>query len=130
MLLHDISQSALAAAVFTLGVVIMLELRAIGRLRQSLDRDLGRVFEQLDLLRIESQQLLEGQAKGQAPPSVPVVHSVPPTARGDEISAAVRLAARGAAVQDISERCGLAKGEARLLVALQTARAQRSGMAG
>ncbi len=58
---HDISMSALAAAVVTLGVVIMLELRSVLKLRQVVDGNLARVFEQLDLLRFESQQLIEGQ---------------------------------------------------------------------
>jgi hypothetical protein len=58
---HDISVSALAAAVITLGVVLMMELRCVLRMRQVVDNQLGRVFEQLDLLRFETQQLLEGQ---------------------------------------------------------------------
>ena len=59
--LHDASVTALAAAVVTLGVVIMLELRSVLRLRHVLDQQLSRVFEQLDLLRFETHQLLEGQ---------------------------------------------------------------------
>ena len=47
MLLHDVSQTALAAAVLTLGLVILLELRSFARLRRSVDINLGRVFEQL-----------------------------------------------------------------------------------
>jgi hypothetical protein len=58
---HDISVTALAAAVATLGLVIMLELRSVLKLRQVVDGNLARVFEQLDLLRFESQQLIEGQ---------------------------------------------------------------------
>ena len=48
---HEISQSALAAAVAMLGLVILLELRSIARLRSLVDGHLARVFEQLDLLR-------------------------------------------------------------------------------
>ncbi|MGH8207954.1 MAG: hypothetical protein ACRETK_14355, partial [Steroidobacteraceae bacterium] len=59
--MHDIGVSALAAAVATLGVVILLELRSVLKLRQVVDGNLARVFEQLDLLRFESQQLIEGQ---------------------------------------------------------------------
>ena len=44
MLLHDVSQTALAAAVLTLGLVILLELRSIARLRRTVDINLGRVF--------------------------------------------------------------------------------------
>jgi hypothetical protein len=63
MLLHDVSQSALAAAVVTLGLVMLLELRSFKRLRRSVDINLGRVFEQLEMLRAESRQMLEAQAK-------------------------------------------------------------------
>ena len=56
--IHDVSQAALAGAVLTLGLVILLELRSIKRLRRLVDGHLSRVFEQLDLLRYENQQLL------------------------------------------------------------------------
>ncbi|MGH8257287.1 MAG: hypothetical protein ACRET0_13870, partial [Steroidobacteraceae bacterium] len=49
--MHDIGVSTLAAAVATLGVVILLELRSVLKLRQVVDGNLARVFEQLDLLR-------------------------------------------------------------------------------
>jgi hypothetical protein len=66
MWLHDIPQTALAGAVATLGVVILLELRSFKRLRRSVDINLGRVFEQLEMLRAESRQMLEAQAQAQA----------------------------------------------------------------
>jgi hypothetical protein len=66
MLLHDVSQTALAAAVLTLGLVILLELRSFKRLRRSVDINLGRVFEQLEMLRAESRKMLEAQAQAQA----------------------------------------------------------------
>jgi hypothetical protein len=66
MLLHDVSQTALAAAVLTLGLVILLELRSFARLRRMVDINLGRVFEQLELLRAESRQMLEAQARAAA----------------------------------------------------------------
>jgi hypothetical protein len=66
MLLHDVSQTALAAAVFTLGLVMLLEMRSFNRVRRSVDINLGRVFEQLEMLRAESRQMLEVQAKAQA----------------------------------------------------------------
>ena len=59
--IHDVSVSALAAAVIMLGAVLLLELRTVVQLRHVVDNNLGRVFEQLDLLRFETQQLLEGQ---------------------------------------------------------------------
>ncbi len=57
--LHDVGLSALAAAIIMLGVVILLELRSVAKLRHMTGRSLERVFEQLDLLRFETQQLLE-----------------------------------------------------------------------
>jgi hypothetical protein len=66
MWLHDISQIALAGAVAMLGVVILLELRSFQRLRRSVDINLGRVFEQLEMLRAESRQMLEAQEKALA----------------------------------------------------------------
>jgi hypothetical protein len=75
MWLHDIPLSALAAAVATLGVVIWLELRSIRQLRRSVDINLARVFEQLEILRAESRQLLQAQALAQraAERAAPVV---------------------------------------------------------
>jgi hypothetical protein len=66
MWLHDIPLTTLAGAVATLGVVIQLELRSLQRLRRSVDINLGRVFEQLEMLRAESRQMLEAQAQAHA----------------------------------------------------------------
>jgi len=66
MLLHDVSQTALAAAVLMLGLVMLLELRSFNRVRRSVDINLGRVFEQLEMLRAESRKMLEAQALAQA----------------------------------------------------------------
>jgi hypothetical protein len=79
MLLHDVSQTALAAAVLTLGLVILLELRSFSRLRRSVDINLGRVFEQLEMLRAESRQMLEAQAQAAvrvAPVMAPAKHAL------------------------------------------------------
>jgi hypothetical protein len=73
MLLHDVSQTALAAAVFTLGLVMLLEMRSFNRVRRSVDINLSRVFEQLEMLRAESRQMLEAQAKAQAALRMPPV---------------------------------------------------------
>ena len=58
---HDVSVSALAVAVAILGLVLLLELRCVVRLRGALENSQARVFEQLDLLRFETQQLIEAQ---------------------------------------------------------------------
>ena len=70
ILLHEISQTALAAAVLTLGLVLLLELRAIKRLRRSVDINLGRVFEQLEMLRAESRQLIDAPQQAVRMPPV------------------------------------------------------------
>ena len=113
--LHEISQSALAAAVVALGLVILLELRSIKLLRRSMDSNLGRVFEQLDLMRFEH------------PPPAPAAASAPTTdtATGNAYTAAAALASSGMQPEEIAQRCGLAAGEARLLASLAAARVGR-----
>jgi hypothetical protein len=145
--LHDASVSALAAAVITLGVVLMMELRSVMRLRQVMDNHLARVFEQLDLLRFETQQLLEGQqalpAAGASSAVAPGSESasaaptlqpnpdrlasplMPQIASGALYRNAAAMAATGASSREIAERLGLASGEARLLSSLAQARARR-----
>ena len=153
--LHDVSQSALAAAVLTLGVVILLELRSVLRLRHAVDSNLARVFEQLDLLRFENQQLMESQAQLQtglqaapvraavqpspqgigstsagapAPGELVPVRSMthPGNGAGNAYQNAAALAAGGVPAREIADRCGLAAGEARLLSSLAQARARRA----
>jgi hypothetical protein len=125
--LHEISQAALAAAVVTLGLVILLELRSIKLLRRSMDSHLGRVFEQLDLLRFEKQP--DDMNIGE---SVPVRLSAPVTASvtaspvsNTSYAAAAALASTGMQPEEIAQRCGLAAGEARLLASLAAARLGR-----
>jgi len=122
---HEISQAALAAAVVTLGVVILLELRSIKLLRRAMDAHLGRVFEQLDLLRFERQPIearssFASQALPLASPPAPA-----PLNGGNAYAAAAALASTGMRAEDIAQRCGLAAGEARLLASLAAARVSR-----
>ncbi|MFI4894870.1 MAG: hypothetical protein ACHP9W_00950 [Steroidobacterales bacterium] len=95
---NEISQSALAVAVATLGLVILLELRSIARLRRAVEGHLNRLFEQLDLLRFENQQLSEAQAHSPAASAPVSAGPVPVNALGP--------------------------GEARLIAALTAARAR------
>ncbi|MFI4866670.1 MAG: hypothetical protein ACHQDB_06145 [Steroidobacterales bacterium] len=152
MLLHDVSQTALAAAVLTLGLVILLELRSFTRLRRSVDINLGRVFEQLEMLRAESRTMLEAQAQAAAAvlpamvPSARIVERpltapapieppvteptaldfvVAPPINSDAYLSASALAAHGLAPAQIAARCGLPAGEARLLASLASARMRR-----
>ncbi|HWW20246.1 MAG TPA: DUF2802 domain-containing protein [Steroidobacteraceae bacterium] len=130
--LHEISQSALAAAVVTLGLVILLELRSIKLLRRSIDNSLGRVFEQLDLLRFEQQPVAtDAVAAPAARNATPVLSNVGPAATatapaaGNPYVAAAALASTGMKAEEIAQRCGLAAGEARLLASLAAARIGR-----
>ena len=117
--LHDISESALALAVATLGVVILLELASIARLRRALDVQMQRVFEQLDLLRGDNLQLLEAQ---QGRP----VASVPKTAPAGAARAAATAvtAVTASPTPAPAATPALGSGEARLLAALTAARAR------
>jgi hypothetical protein len=135
---HEISLAALAAAVVTLGLVILLELRSIAQLRRSVDAHLQRVFEQLDLLRFETQQRGEAvSAPVQRPPRLPAPQApalqqalparapniAPPTLSGalPKGSAAPRAAS---VEEDYGGGRALGAGETRLLASLAAARAR------
>jgi hypothetical protein len=139
MLLHDISQTALAAAVLALGLVILLELRSIARLRRTLDAGLARVFEQLDLVRSDTHQSIEAQAQASVAPSQLSPPAAAPSAErpaAEDVAAtaptvnaytsAATLASHGVKSEEIATRCGLPAGEARLLASLASARARRA----
>jgi hypothetical protein len=122
--LHEISQSALAAAVVTLGMVILLELRSIKLLRRSMDTHLGRVFEQLDLMRFDKQP--EDMNSGEVSSPAPVTASATASpVSNNSYAAAAALASTGMQPEEIAQRCGLAAGEARLLASLAAARLVR-----
>lgn len=152
MMTHDWTQIALASSVLALGLVVALEVRAMARLRHEVTRDLARIFEQLDLVRFETQQLRESPVRPvsatvaalrpvergtQRPPLERTAQRAPgergilsqapelaPAAR-DNYSDAARMAADGAQAHEIAMKCGLASGEARILVGLQAARSRR-----
>jgi len=146
---HEISLLALAAAVATLGLVMLLELRCVVRLRRALDCNLGRVFEQLDLLRFENQQLLEAQSHTHvrmvrsAPARAAASESLPSETRTGANSAAGAAAVKAVAVTAAMNEAalnppalnaqpqsvqagGLGAGEARLLASLAAARIRRT----
>jgi hypothetical protein len=84
-----------------------------------------RIFEQLDLVFREPAVVEQRPAEAsRAPTAVPVIAPAPDRGASD-YGAAARLAAAGAGAEEISARAGLATGEARVLAALQSARAQR-----
>ncbi len=127
MVNYDWSEAALAAAVLALALVLVLELRSTQRLRRLVGQELARIFEQLDLVRFESQQLLE-QRSAEPPrplPAVPVASVPLAECATADYGTAARLAAAGADAAEIATRAGLASGEARVLAALQSARSRR-----
>ena len=125
--------------IVALGVVTLLLQAQLRRLRRQSNRDLQRVFELLDLMRLDAQEQL-AQAPTINPPMSTTINapyaltaaSTKPLRRdlrsSDEVDyrAAARLAERGSSLREIAERCGLVSGEARVLVALQQARAKRA----
>lgn len=115
---HDVSIAALAAAVVTLGGVMLLELRALAALRRDMDAHLARVFEQLDLIRFDHVQLLEAHARiaGAMAAAAPVSASAERTLNLSPTSAPM-------SVPQIPQP--VAAGEARLLASLAEARARR-----
>jgi hypothetical protein len=145
-LLLDWQTIATSAAIIGLGGTTLLLWRSLGRIRGVLGRDLERIFEQLDLLRLDAQQLAENSATVPVPAREPPV--LAPSAAATPIGAraassngvrlsgangeagdyyaAARLAASGTPISEISERCGIVSGEARVLVALEQARARRA----
>jgi hypothetical protein len=127
MVSYDWSEAALAGAVLALALVLVLELRSTQRLRRLVGQELARIFEQLDLVRFENQQLLE-QRVPEMPRRLPAAAVAPPPAEraGADYGAAARLAAAGAGAEEIAARAGLAGGEARMLAAMQNARARRA----
>ena len=126
--------------IVALGVVTLLLQAQLRRLRRQSNCDLQRVFELLDLMRLDAQEQLAQAPTINPPVSTTINASYAPTAaasanpvrrdsRGsDELDyrAAARLAERGSSMREIAERCGLVSGEARVLVALQQARAKRA----
>ncbi len=110
---HEISQSALAAAVAVLGVVILMELASIARLRRAMDSQLQRVLDQLDLLRGENMRLMEA-------------HGGTPAAAAAAVAMPAQVPAAPVATTAVAPHAApaLGSGEARLLAALSAARAR------
>lgn len=118
-------QPALAGAILLLGVVLALELRSVARLRRSLNHDMARLFEQLDLVRFDSQQLADAAPTVSA--ALPVVQPLPVALPpGANYAAALQLAADGADPEELVARCGMSRGEARILASMHSGRRSAS----
>jgi hypothetical protein len=120
-----INTTLVLAALVAVTLLLLAQLRRVGS--QSA-RDLQRVFEQLDLMRLDAQELL-----ARAPTVLPLASAprgaaaaAPGAAEIVNYRTAARLAECGTSMREIAERCGLVSGEARVLVALQQARARRA----
>lgn len=114
-----------ALVLATLAATTLLLCAQLHGLRRRNARALERIFEQLDLLRLDAME----RASAPLPRAAPSEQRAAIAADGGaavDYRAATRLAERGTSIQEISERCGLVSGEARVLLALQQARAQRS----
>jgi hypothetical protein len=131
--------SAIAVGITLLGSLTLgLQIR---RTRRRVLMNLERVFEELDLLRLEAQpetaaapalspavQRSAPTPASAAPPAgarQPFVRAPQAPAELVDYQAAARLAARGAPLAEIAERCGVVAGEARVLMALQRGAQQR-----
>jgi hypothetical protein len=117
----DVSIAALAAAVVTLGCVMLLELRALSALRGSMDAHLARVFEQLDLIRFDHVQLLESHARIAA-----AIAAAPPAGAQAERPITLTSSPKAASTSAALAAPAIAAGEARLLASLAEARARRA----
>jgi hypothetical protein len=120
---HEFSIAALAAAVVTLGCVMLLELRALAALRRNVDAHLARVFEQLDLIRFDHVQLLEAHARIAG--GMAVATPTPKAAQTERAVTGVSspISTMGSVALTPP---AIAAGEARLLASLAEARARRA----
>ncbi len=129
-----LSASALALTLAG-GVTMGLQMR---RTRRRVLGTLERVFEQLDLMRLDASPgdepllapvLAPAPAATRAAAARPAAATPAPVAPAElaDYQAAARLAAHGAPLAEIAGRCGVVAGEARVLLALQQRAAARAG---
>lgn len=131
-----------ALVIIALATVTLLLQAQLRRLRRQSSCDLQRVFELLDLMRLDTQEQM-AMAPTINPPAAlpfamppPASPPAPPAGRlalfdtreSEDVDyrTAARLAETGTSLREIAERCGLASGEAKVLIALQQARAKRT----
>ena len=142
-----ILSAALPASLLLLALCILVLSFTLRRGHRTHRAELARIFEQLDLLRFDAQTAAAAGAAAPGPAAARSVPGTPGTAgavreavqlasllgrepdlvggAGDYYAAA-QLAARGSSAAEIANRCGIVNGEARVLVALQQARARRT----
>jgi hypothetical protein len=122
-----ILSAALPASLLLLGLCMLVLSFALRRGHRAHRAELARIFEQLDLLRFDAQQAAAAPLAAPAAPAASGVQAAPDLVGGaGDYYAAAQLAARGSSAAEIANRCGIVNGEARVLVALQQARARRT----
>jgi hypothetical protein len=139
-----ILSAALPASLLLLALCILVLSFTLRRGHRAHRTELARVFEQLDLLRFDAQQVAAAAAAAPGSGGVPAAAGAAGAAReaaqlaallarepdlvggAGDYYAAAQLAARGSSAAEIANRCGIVNGEARVLVALQQARARRT----
>lgn len=112
-----------------LGATTLLHVAQLRGLRRRSARTLERIFEQLDLLRLDAMERASAASVPRPPRTERRAPSEAGSAESVDYRAASRLAERGTSIQEIAERCGLVSGEARVVLALQQARTQRQAAA-
>jgi hypothetical protein len=125
-----ILSAALPASLLLLALCIFVLSFTLRRGHRTHRAELARIFEQLDLLRFDAQQSAMAEVAVPGAPGTSAVTGVQAAlelvgSAGDYYAAA-QLAARGSSAAEIANRCGIVNGEARVLVALQQARARRT----
>jgi len=109
-----------------LGATTLLHYAQLRGVRLRTARALERIFEQLDLLRLDALEHASAAPAPRPARSEGRVLTDAGSTNSVDYRAATRLAERGTPIQEIAERCGLVSGEARVLLALQQARDRRS----
>ena len=131
-----ILSAALPASLLALALALCVLSFTLRRGQRAHSVELARIFEQLDLLRFDSQQAGAANATVREADAEPdsdsalmaaVIAREPQLVGGvGDYYAAAQLAARGSSAAEITHRCGIVNGEARVLVALQQARTRRT----
>jgi hypothetical protein len=119
MIRIDPVQLAVAGVAVLTALTLLTQWRALRRMRLAVQRDLARIFEQVDLLRLDTQQMPATQAAPALAIPTIALADVPTLDAGIGYAAALELAARGADEREITSRCGLSSAEARILVAMR-----------
>ena len=131
-----ILSASLPATLLALALAVCVLSYTLRRGHRAHRDELARIFEQLDLLRFDTQQAaataaplrdtIDGTAADTALLAAVMAREPQLVSGAGDYYAAAQLAARGSSAAEIANRCGIVNGEARVLVALQQARARRT----